>query len=309
MIAYRDRRVVITGARGYLGTALARALNDAGCEPTLLDRAHGDFLRREPWQRVVSDADCIFHLAALYQRRAFDTDPLDDLAANAGSVLQLLETCRTLGRRPRIVFASSAILAGMGTRSPVSEEAADDPLTLYAVHKLTAERYLKLYARTCGIPSVSLRLSNVYGPVAGAPNSTRIFLNRLVEVALAGGPLTVYRNRDCLRDFVHVDDVVGAFLAAGACALEGAVHAYVGSGCGHSIGEAVHLVADAAARRLARPVEVLTDDAIDVEPIEWRNFVADTARFRALTGWQPAVAFPSGVQRAVDTTFREAGRP
>src|SRR5262249_4833517 len=155
-------------------------------------------------------------LAAFEHKRGSEFAPAIDLAVNAGATLNLLECCRSRGLKPRIVFASSANIYGQPTRLPVDESFPDQPLTLFAIHKLTSEQYLRFYAREFGIPSVSLRLSNLYGCFHHTSREVvdRVVLNRIMGRALRGDSLELYRNRDKVRDYLHIEDVVSALLAA-----------------------------------------------------------------------------------------------
>ena len=189
----------------------------------------------------------------------------------------------------------------------MAETFADDPLTIYAIHKLTAEKYLQYYAREFQIQSVTLRLSNVYGPVPEYHIGARVVLNRIVREAVRGGPLILYKNYSCVRDYVFVDDVITAFLLAGTSnAPTNGQYFLIGTGVAHRIMDAVNLVADRVAlRRGGHRPAVEIDPAAPIEAVEWRHFVADTSRFHAATGWSPQVSLLEGVDRTIDYFLNE----
>src|SRR3989344_7073077 len=161
---YKSKKVFMAGATGFIGSMLTKRLIEADADITKVD------LRwPEPWADI-EKAEIIFHLAA---HESGNFEPEKDLQVNALSVLYMLEACRRKNVSPKIIFASSSNLVGAPEEMPVDESFKDNPLTIFAVHKLMAEEYLKLYFRDFGIPSIALRLANVYGPSSDASLSLR----------------------------------------------------------------------------------------------------------------------------------------
>ena len=191
-----------------------------------------------PYQGI----DYVFHLAAQEYFYRSGYDPEQDLQFNTLPILRLLEVCRTQNYRPKIVFASSANLFGLVDTLPVNEDNRADPLTMWAIHKLTAEHYLKLYSQQFGIKSISLRLANVYGPTARRSVMTRVVINKVIAKALGGEALITYANKGCIRDYVFLKDVVQAFLLAGAyCGSNKSPFYVIGSGEGETIADVWHV--------------------------------------------------------------------
>jgi UDP-glucose 4-epimerase len=193
-------------------------------------------------------------------------------------------------------------VAGIPSRLPVGENHLDHPVTVYDLHKQMAEQYLCWYAEQGLVRGVTLRLANVYGP---GPRSSRIdrgILNQMILKALAGETLTVYGAGDQVRDYLYVEDAARAFLSAAlhSEALNGK-YFVIGSGRGHTIAEAVNLVADLAKAKTGRPVTV---DHIpppkNILPIEQRNFVADSGQFSQATGWQAGIPFARGIELTME---------
>jgi UDP-glucose 4-epimerase len=322
----RHKTILVAGASGYLGSALLGALQTIPCRVVAMGRSSQSVAPGLPGDREVmtltSDLsqpgcwtgplrserpDIIFNLAAYEHRRGSPHAPAQDLAVNAGAVLDLLETCRQLELKPQIVLASSANLAGCPTSLPVDENFANQPLTLYSIHKLAAEQYLKYYSSTFGIPGVALRFANVYGPLAKDQRkiAARVVLNRIMLQALDGGPLQLYANQNCRRDFVYVSDVVNALCAAATLAPKNGSHYFIGSEEGATLGEVVNLVADRAEAISGRRPEIRMIEDAALEPIEWREFVADCTRIRTQTGWSPTVWLRDGIDRTL-LEFHEA---
>ena len=324
--AYHGRTILITGGRGYIGSALAQLLSEINCKLILLDQSpaeiwrpkgpraevvllNGDVSAPQFWHDALPGVDYVFHLAAKEYFYRSEYNPEQDLQFNALPILRLLEVCRVQAYRPQIVFASSANLFGLVDTLPVNEDHPDNPLTMWAVHKLAAENYLRLYAQQFGIQSITLRLANVYGPTARWSVNDRVVINRVIAKALDGEALLTYANHRCVRDYVFLDDVVLAFLLAGAgCGSARRPIYVIGSGEGKSIAEVWQLIADCVKSHLGKTVPIRSDDSVKIEPLELRNFVADTERFRDATGWKPQTGLAQGIDITVRALLMESGR-
>lgn len=317
-----DKTILIAGAGGYLGTALLSSLYSircrivavvhqriclpppAICEASLTAR-HVDLSQSSIWLDVLRDTkpDVIINLAAYEHRRGSQHAPALDLAVNTATVLELVEACRALNLKPRIVQASSANIVGSPISPLVNEDTPDRPLTLYAINKLSAEWYLRYYAETFDISSVSLRFGNIYGPLSSRDVALecRVVLNNIMRRALDGHPLFLYRNQACVRDFLYIDDAVRAICAAAASKTITVGGTYVvGSGEGYSLREIVNGIARQVENLGQLPVEVLSDDDATLSAIEWREFIADYSRLRSATGWEPQIKLHEGI----DLTLR-----
>ncbi|MBE0691307.1 MAG: NAD-dependent epimerase/dehydratase family protein, partial [Anaerolineae bacterium] len=235
---------------------------------------------------------------------AANADPIADQAINVQPMLHLLETCRRHGGCPTVCFASTVTVAGIPEHLPVDENHPDHPLTIYDLHKQMSEQYLRWYAEQDFVRGVTLRLSNVYGPGPRSGSTDRGILNQMVRRALAGESLTVYGAGDQVRDYLYVEDVAWAFIAA---ALNGESlngrHFVIGSGEGHTIAEAMEMIAKSAEARTGRKVPVIhVDPPATLSPIEKRNFIADSGRFRRITGWRPQWFLAEGIARTMEIT-------
>ena len=282
---YQGKTVLISGGMGYIGSALTQAFSQVDCRLLLLDcspssqvistaaaaevfHVQGDVTSLETWKGILEGVDLVFHLAAFEHKHGSPFDPFRDEEVNARSTLYLLEACRSMGVSPRIVFSSSSNLAGLPATYPVDETFPDQPLTAYAIHKQTSEKYLNYYARVFGIPAVTLRLVNIYGPVPDLETAGKVVINRIVQKALKGETLTLYQNHACIRDYLFIDDVVRAFLAAGVDVPDARGQYYViGSGEGMRISEAVHLIAERVEHKTGIEVNIMRNDDVQIELI------------------------------------------
>jgi len=315
----------VTGAGGYLGANLVQALTDVDCTIVRLGRnvegsvqsegaarivdLAGDVRRPDIWEDATANVDVVYHLAAQTSVYVADQDPAADLDSNVRSMLYLLEACRTKGARPVVLFSGTTTQLGIPTHLPVDETQPDNPITIYDLHKLIAEQYLKYYTSQGVVRGVSLRLANVYGPGLAARSSDRGVLNMMVRKALEGEALTVYGDGNYLRDYVYVDDVVAAFLVAAVKidSVNGR-HFVIGSGQGHTVAQAFEMVAERVALNTARRVPVVhVESPAGQSAIEERNFVANSSGFAEATGWTPGCSLSEGI----DATIRafSSGEP
>ncbi len=322
--AYRGKVVAISGATGYIGMNLVRALGGVDCRivrisrstlstppPTTatIDDLVADMDSADMWREVAGTADVVFHLAAHTSLYAADEDPVGEFADTVLPMLGLIEACKSAKRPVGVVFAGTVTQAGLPIRLPVDESHPDTPITTYDIHKLMAETYLRHAQYRGWLEGGTLRLANVYGPGPSSSGIQRGVLNDMIRRAIAGEPLMVYRPSDLIRDYLYIDDVVAAFLRAGANVerLAGR-HFVVGSGEGRSLSDTFTEVAQRVAAQTGR-----AEDVTEIEPpdglfaIEFRSFVADSSAFRELTGWRPTVAFAEGIDRTIETFLKWDG--
>ena len=316
-------RILITGGTGYLATSLVARLSNTDCSIVRLARPGSSFprvpgqarvqditgdLRNDAiWESALEDVDAVFHFAAQTSVSVAAKNPRTDFQANVMPMLHLLETCRLRQWRPDVLFSGTVTQAGIPGTIPVDETHPDHPVTAYDLHKQMAENYLKYYAGEGVVRGAVLRLANVYGPGPRSSSADRGILNQMIARALRGETLTIFGQGRQLRDYVYVEDVSRAFAcAAGAMERLNGRHFVIGSGQGVAIADAVVLVAERVARRTGQKPEVVhVDPPEPPSPIDARNFIADSALFSGMTGWQPRVSLAEGIDRTIDSCLVE----
>jgi UDP-glucose 4-epimerase len=292
-------RVALVGGAGFIGCAVAEALARRGDAPVLLDlprrleatadlapgapRVAFDFATAVDPTPAVAGFDALVHLGSTTHPARSMASMHYDAASNIAPSLALFEAAARRGI-PRVVFASSGgTVYGAPSSLPVDEEAATRPLSAYGVSKLAVERYLALVP---GVAGVSLRIANPYGifQLRGAP--VGVIANYARRLA-HGEPLEIWGDGSSVRDYIAIEDVATAFLAALGDVLPAGVY-NVGSGQGVRLDEVIRLLFEVAGRHA--PVHRLPARGFDVPAI-----VLDCSRLRSACGWAPRTDLPTGI--------------
>jgi UDP-glucose 4-epimerase len=306
-------RVLITGGAGFLGAALTHRLAREGQRVQVLDDLSAGDPARLPREvlftrgdvrdvprlwTLLRDVDCVFHLAA----RVFVAEsvlyPREYNDVNVGGTVSVMEAMRDAGVR-RVVFTSSGAVYGRQTHQPVHEDLEPDPDSPYAVSKLAAEHYVRTIGRLWGIETVILRVFNAYGPGQFAPVYRAPVIPALMKQALSGSSLVIWGDGSQTRDFVYVDDVVDALVAAATAESVDRAIINVGSGQETSINELAQRIGQVT----GRAVRTLYNQA---ESGGVPHLVADLALARAKLGFQPRISLEEGLRRllALDPQLR-----
>ncbi|MDP9227720.1 MAG: GDP-mannose 4,6-dehydratase [Actinomycetota bacterium] len=308
-------RALVTGARGFGGSWLAKQLLEQGEEVTSFDRhgerpsglallgidgevadERGDLADRGRLAAVVREqrVDTVFHLAAQAIVGTANESPLPTFRTNIEGTWNLMEACREAGVE-RVVVASSDKAYGPHEELPYTEGAALQPIFPYDVSKAAADLIARSYWHSFGLPVAVTRFANIYG--GGDLNASRL-IPEVASAALDGRPPVIRSDGSPERDFLYVEDMARAYVAiAGALGEgEGGGEAFnAGWGRPHSVREVIELVCEIAGTDLEPDFrgEGNPDGEID------RQYL-DSTKIRELTGWAPEVELREGIARTLE---------
>lgn len=299
------RKSLVTGGAGFIGSHIVDRLIADGDDVVVIDNcstgraenlAHiGDNRRlsfrvfdindRANLAQAFEGVERVFHLAALADIVPSIQQPIPYHVANVDGTVAVLEAARAASVK-RFVYAASSSCYGIPDVYPTPETAEIRPQYPYALSKWIGEQYVLHWARVYGLPALSLRMFNVYGPRSRTSGTYGAVFGVFLAQKLAGRPFTVVGDGRQTRDFTFVSDVVSAFLAAAESGLSGEAM-NVGSDNTYSVNRLVEL--------LGGPVV-----HIPKRPGEPDCTFADTSKIKRLLGWKPVVPFEAGVGMMIE---------
>lgn len=307
-------RYLITGAAGFLGSALANRLVQEGHlvrgvddlstgDPAVLSPdvlfTRGDVNDRPKLWTLLQDVDCVYHLAARVLVPESVQYPREYTTVNVGGTVTLMEAMRDVGVR-RVVLISSGAVYGNQAVQPVTESMPADPRSPYAVSKLSAEYYTQTIGSLWGIETVSLRVFNAYGPGQHMPPVHAPVIPNFLRQAWKNGTIVVHGDGKQTRDYVYVDDVVNAMCAASTAPGVNQRVINVGSGQETSVRELA---------RLAMQVTGGNPEIVNYSRNEGglSRLCADISLARRLLNYQPSIPLETGLRLTFerDPRFRK----
>lgn len=303
-------RYLITGGAGFLGAALSNRLAADGHEVRVVDDlssgdaallapsvafTRGDVLDVPRLWTLLQGVECVYHLAARVHVPESLQYPREYNTVNVGGTVSVLEAMRDAGVK-RVVLASSGAVYGNQPQQPVQEDMVPNPRSPYAVSKLSAEYYVRTIGMLWGIEAVCLRIFNAYGPGqplrASFPPVIPSFMSRI----LSGGSVIIHGDGSSTRDFVYLDDVVNALVAASSAPGIDRRIINVGSGVETSVADLMRQIEHVAGRE-AKPLNSKTSAGAS-------RLCADLTLAHDLLGYSPRVTLEEGLQLTIDLDSR-----
>lgn len=315
--AFKNKRVLITGGLGFIGSNLARRLVDQSADITIVDsmipeyggnlfNVHdisdrvkinfADIRDGFSMHHLVQKQEFIFNLAGQVSHLRSMTDPFPDLDINCRAQLSLLEACRHNNPDVKILFAGTRGQYGRVQSLPVNENHPMNPVDVNGINNIAGEQYHILYNKIYGLRTTSLRLTNTYGPRHSMKSDDQSFLNWLIRRAIEGHTIQVYGDGSQKRDFNYVDDVVEAFLLAAVDDRTNGDVFNLGGPEPVSVLDVTKLL-----------LEVMGSGKYEVVPfpenrrkIEIGDYWGDYTKIKNLLGWAPTTTLNDGLRKTVD---------
>lgn len=312
---FAKRRVLVTGGLGFIGSNLAIRLVEEGALVTIIDSLLPNFggnkfnispikdkvvlkiadLRdSRVISKLVTSQEIIFNLAGTLSHIDSMADPLLDLDINCRAQLCLLEACKNHNRDVKIIFAGTRNQYGKALYLPVDEKHIQEPTDINGINSIAAEKYHLLYSRIYGIKTVSVRMTNTYGPRHQMRHARQGVLNWFIRQLLDGQTVQIYGDGKQIRDVNFVDDVVDALIL---CAKMKKANGQVYNLGGDPItlvgfvSRAIEVLGHGKFKLVRFPSERLA--------IEIGNYVANIDKIKNDLNWQPKVSIEEGTQKTI----------
>ncbi len=312
---YRGRKVLVTGGLGFIGSNLCRGLADLGAEVLAVDSLLPDYggnlfnlagyedrvkvniadVRGHGMGYLVRGQEVLFNLAGQVSHIDSMTDPFTDLEINCRSQLWILEALRRNNPEARVVYAGTRQVYGKPVRLPVDEGHPLNPTDVNGINKISGELYHLVYHSVYGIRACSLRLTNTYGPRQLIRHSRQGFIAWFVRKAVLGEEIQIYGDGAQKRDFDYVDDVVDAFLRAGASEMAPGQVFNLGGQPAVSLLELARMLIEIA----GAGSYTLVPFPEERKKIDIGDFQADASKVQGTLGWRPRVPLRDGLERTV----------
>ena len=308
----KNQTVLVTGGGGFIGSRLCERLvqSDANVrafvrytsraeigllrflEPDILKKIEiirGDLRDFSAVAQALRGVDIVFHLGALISIPYSYVHPVETVQTNLLGTLNILEACRKSGAK--LVHTSTSEVYGTALRVPIDEDHPLQGQSPYSASKIGADKLVESYFRSFGLPTVTVRPFNTYGP----GQSTRAVIPTIITQALAGGVVRL-GNLDAIRDFTYLDDTVEGFLLTAQADTWNGETYNLGSGEEISIGAIAALIF----RLMGKQAEIqLEKNRLRPEKSEVLRLISDNRKAKLELGWQPTVGMEEGLQRTI----------
>jgi UDP-glucose 4-epimerase len=308
---------VVTGGLGFIGSNLAIRLVVLGASVTIIDSMdptcgandynidpirkdveviQGDCCDIELMRKVVRKTNYIFNLAGHVSHTDSMNDPFHDLRLNCTSPVTVLEACKYENRDAPIVYAGTRQTYGRPDELPLVETQRLKPIDINGVNKMAGEWYHMVYHQVYGMPTVSLRLGNTYGPRQLVKNAKQGFTGWFVKQAINGEEIQIFGNGQQLRGFTYVDDAVEAFLVAGSNEKTWGDYFNVGGQRPFTLEEFVQVLLKISGRGSYRLVSFPEEKKV----IDIGSVYSSWAKLNFTAGWAPKISLEQGLQLTVE---------
>jgi len=314
---FENKKILVTGGLGFIGSNLAIKLVEAGAVVTLLDamiEGHGgNLFNIEPvkddvilnysdirddhvMNYIVRDKDYIFHLAGQNDHVLSLTNPFPDIDINIKGSAILLEACKKYNRDAILVYTGTRGEYGPSVKLPVSEDAPINPKGIYELSSVSAQKLFKIYNDNYGVRSVTLRLTNIYGQRSQMRHHRFGVANWFIRLAIDDETIKVFGDGSILRDFLYVNDTVDAIWM---CALSEKAHGEV-LNVGHDKPSSFLELAKAIIKTAQSGRWEFAPFSPERAAHEPGNFYSDISKIIKIVGWRPKTNLEEGLIETIN---------
>ncbi|MCL4339407.1 NAD-dependent epimerase/dehydratase family protein [Patescibacteria group bacterium] len=312
---YNGKKILITGGLGFIGSNLAVRLVEEGANVLLVDSMipayGGNLFNIEPVKQkvkinfsdirdttsmnyLVHEKDVIFNLAGTLSHVDSMTDPMTDLEINCRAQLSLLESVRRYNPGTSVIFAGTRNQYGKAKYLPVDENHPQEPADINGINNIAAEKYHLMYTKVYGIKTVSLRMTNVFGPRHQMKHSRQGVLNWFIRKILDGETVELYGTGRQIRDVNYIDDVIDALLMV-AEGESGWGEAYNLGGTPVSLTDFVKKSIKIAGGGKYKEV----DFPKERKKIEIGDYIASYEKIKKTYSWKPKITLDEGIRKTI----------
>ena len=314
MDTLKNKKILITGGLGMIGSNLAIKLIEFGAKVSILDAKlepyganlhniskiageveliHGDIRDLALVNYYVKNKDVIFNFAGQVSHNDSLNDPFLDASLNYIGHLNVAEAVRKFSPEAKIIYSGSRLQFGKIHKTPTDESHEQRPETPYALHKFAAETMYGYYHDIHKIRSICFRIANPYGPRAQMQHSKYTIINWFIRQAMEGKDISIFGDGNQIRDYFYVTDLVDAMMkAAAADHLKHEVF-NIGSGTGISFAEMVNIVVKTVGSGQIKHIE-WPENYINVET---GDYITDITKIKQMLEWSPKVSLEEGVYK------------
>ena len=314
---YRGKKVLVTGGLGFIGSNIAIELVRLGASVTIVDNLdptgganafnidpikndvevmEGDTCDLPLMCRLVRGCTHVFNLAGRVSHIESMQDPFSDLRMNASGPLTVLEACRKENRDARVVYAGTRQSYGIPDILPVVENLVLKPVDVNGVSKMAGEWFHMVYNKAHGIPAVSLRLVNTFGPRQLVKHARQGFLGWFIRQAIDGEEIRVYGDGQQFRGINYIDDVVDALLLAGT--KDSVVGDYFNLGGMQPV--TLEVLVKVLLKTTGTGSYRLVPFPDDRKSIDVGSAFSSFMKFHLATGWKPTASLEDGLSKTVE---------
>jgi len=313
----KNKKVLITGGLGMIGSTIAHKLVDLGAEVTLLDSLikpfggnyfniqdieesvtvnYSDIRDVESMKILIRDKDIVFNLAAQVSHNDSLENPSLDADINYIGHLNVLEAARKYNSNAKIFHAGSRLQFGKIIKNPVAEDHPLKPLTPYALNKTAAENLYLYYHRVFNIPVVIFRIANPYGPRCQMKHSKYAIINWFIRNAMEDKEIIIFGDGTQIRDYIFVDDLADAFILASVEDSTSGELFNIGSGVGTKFKDMVNTVVNSVGKGNIKNVP-WPSDYLNVET---GDYITDINKISRFLKWKPKFSLDKGIDHTID---------